>query len=727
MLTEVAVEDLAFEWPADACFMVEGSGLVAQWRGGTYRITGRAAAVVAESLHQVGAQVSRSSRPAWSLVVARLEEIATRRAATDHADPFPSDVVGIDLKKHGVGGDCVVISCLGRVATRLLSQVFDGLPVRPRHLRCGYGWNASLPTVFGELGLAARKCVCLLSGIIVGEVADWFLTREDVSPPAIWAINLPEALYVLRPGLRSSNALPRLVSRIEACMDDLNVGISLIRANVVGAFVPDGNGGPTPAQITSMLSIAATSRDGLRLWRILPSGATQRLELLSTGLSNDDNEPPVSSSRYRGDRHPEVLLDRRAGILTFDYLFGTLGTAAGEIFVWRAGFANPRHRLGEGDSFDPCRDAFAADPDPSLARLRACMEAIERYGGMHEPERSWIKAPRAALVGPVLEMDPLPGYLSDQLALPGFPYQVFSAERPNVWLRGCSLLSGEATWVLSDVVVWPPIERPACVQATSSGTAAHRTWEAACLAALYELIERDSLVMAWLTRSAAPRISVDRLPDPLPKWVTAFADGGYVVHLLDLTSDLGVPVAMVVAEALRPDLPHLLVNGAASSSLASAAEKALKELAAMIVFQTEIGASADLAVDDCIQPRDHARLYYRASSRARWSFLLGNSAESPRAVDAVLGANDVATELALVAHSAGRLGPVVAVNRTPDLVAAAGFSVVSVVAAGLQPLDFGQHRRLRSARLRQRVFPDAIAMPGATDEHGLNPLPHPFK
>ena len=64
---------------------------------------------------------------------------------------------------------------------------------------------------------------------------------------------------------------------------------------------------------------------------------------------------------------------------------------------------------------------------------------------------------------------------------------------------------------------------------------------------------------------------------------------------------------------------------------------------------------------------------------------------------------------------------------TPESVAGLGVQVVSAIAAGLQPLHLGPDlRRLESKRLGAWPFSSAMRTPGPLDEHGLNPLPHPF-
>lgn len=112
---------------------------------------------------------------------------------------------------------------------------------------------------------------------------------------------------------------------------------------------------------------------------------------------------------------------------------------------------------------------------------------------------------------------------------------------------------------------------------SSLGTAAGLTVTEAVYHSLCELIEHDALSQALLRWFVAGRPEVDvveraALPPPLRALHDeATAAAGASVHLLDVTTDLGVPVYLAVSG------PHLL--GAGASTWGShAAERALSEL-----------------------------------------------------------------------------------------------------------------------------------------------------
>ena len=88
---------------------------------------------------------------------------------------------------------------------------------------------------------------------------------------------------------------------------------------------------------------------------------------------------------------------------------------------------------------------------------------------------------------------------------------------------------------------------PSNWRSDSNGCAAGETPEAARLAALLELIERDATGIWWYGRCRRPGLDPARLGQPaLHAAIEARAQGGQTVHLLDLTHDLRVPVVAAI-------------------------------------------------------------------------------------------------------------------------------------------------------------------------------------
>lgn len=152
-------------------------------------------------------------------------------------------------------------------------------------------------------------------------------------------------------------------------------------------------------------------------------------------------------------------------------------------------------------------------------------------------------------------------------------------EVPLSWMRA-SLADRTPVLVPADAVLIGRREAgdpAASAVADTSGCAAGETPEAACLSALYELIERDATGRWWYGRGPLRPISdADAASGPA---VTQFAARGRHLRLFDITSDLGVPTA--AALATDADGRRLAAGFATRGTLGAASTAAFTELLMM--------------------------------------------------------------------------------------------------------------------------------------------------
>jgi ribosomal protein S12 methylthiotransferase accessory factor len=91
--------------------------------------------------------------------------------------------------------------------------------------------------------------------------------------------------------------------------------------------------------------------------------------------------------------------------------------------------------------------------------------------------------------------------------------------------------------------------------ADPNGHAAGYTLEEAILHGLLELIERDSVTLWWYSRSQRPAIDLDSFAEPYVQALRQhYRERHRDLWVLDLTSDLGIPVFAAVAR--RTDQPE---------------------------------------------------------------------------------------------------------------------------------------------------------------------------
>jgi len=129
--------------------------------------------------------------------------------------------------------------------------------------------------------------------------------------------------------------------------------------------------------------------------------------------------------------------------------------------------------------------------------------------------------------------------------------------------------------------LWYPSTGAKIYPADSNGCGAGQDWESAALSALLELIERDSLAIWWENRVVRPQWDVDVLHSPqLSECREGLERVGRQLKLLDLTTDIGVPVCAAVGA--RWDGAEPFFATAAGATPVEAACGAAGELASLV-------------------------------------------------------------------------------------------------------------------------------------------------
>lgn len=384
-------------------------------------------------------------------------------------------------------------------------------------------------------------------------------------------------------------------------------------------------------------------------------------------------------------------------------------------FSWAilSAFSESRHR-----GWQP-RHGFGKGVTKVEAALSAVGEAIERYSACQWPA-AVHRAPLAALEGDVLDPRDLALYADEQYARPGFPYARFDSERAIDWVRGRWLDDGSPVWVpaLAAYLHYPARPAETFCGVTSNGLAAGGSAANAELRATLELLERDSLMLAWLSRSPPRPLSVDHsLDDAAAEALRQLKR--YAPELEFYLLDCEVPVSVVACLSVGDGerWPGVAVGLGADLSPTAAVRKAILEQAqvglslrrAMRVGNVEVPGSAK----EIRSELDHMNYYVpaeRADALAFWRTSVREPVELRSLAEPE--ANSLSTLRSLLQESALRIA--LADVTAPD-VAESPFRVARALAPGVQQIHFGfGEAQLGNPRLRARAV------------GGLNPDPHPL-
>lgn len=228
--------------------------------------------------------------------------------------------------------------------------------------------------------------------------------------------------------------------------------------------------------------------------------------------------------------------------------------AEGVAHVYTASHAHHTGPVSVRAVRDEARDHSGGKGRTELdARVSALCESLERWSCVHRGTEPVRRSSLSELDGRRVAPNQLMLFSDRQFEARevwnarqngGFQQVPHPYEDQSIdWVQARSLVNGEAVWVPAAHVFFgyggPGGE---CVAGDSNGLAGGNTVEEAVLQGFLELVERDAVALWWYTRARRPGGALP-LADPwFAKVEQCYGALGRTVWLLDLTTDLEVPV-----------------------------------------------------------------------------------------------------------------------------------------------------------------------------------------
>lgn len=371
--------------------------------------------------------------------------------------------------------------------------------------------------------------------------------------------------------------------------------------------------------------------------------------------------------------------------------------------------------------------ASGTSTEPDKAMLLALAEGLERYSAcMASPEQLvWSTADE--LGESALDLDTIPKCSLREFNQRNCPLRAPSKQEPIRWVRGLSLMTGCVKWIPATLVYLrldspTPAERIAL--SITTGCAAHVSYQAAVLAGLCEVIERDLLSVLWLQRLPLDQLEFPDSDSAIPIVSNCSNMRATHLHVFDGTTDLGVPIRYVVRHSPSSVDRRLMVTCSAHPVGRMALEKAITDIAPLDIAlrvpkkvpqdPVEFKDVLDGAIYMASAKREHAFSFLLHSGRRR---IAEYTPEEPSK-----GAAEHLVEV--ISRLTQGIRDVFVVDLTTDEARRCGFRVVRVIVPGLQPLSFNYRARyLDHPRLYE--LPKLMGFTSAT-EADLNPWPQPF-
>ncbi len=171
-----------------------------------------------------------------------------------------------------------------------------------------------------------------------------------------------------------------------------------------------------------------------------------------------------------------------------------------------------------------------------------------------------------------------------------FPEMAWDDDSVFGWVEMENIYTGQPTFVPAQLVYWGYKRRkdePLISESNTSGLGAGYTHEDAFLSAASELLQRHSFFAYWYDKKAPPRINPSsilgssRASNDTKSLVQAVREYGFTMHLLDCTTDKGVP--SVAAVLTKPGMGWFL-GMTTNADVGKAIERALCEALSIYVW-----------------------------------------------------------------------------------------------------------------------------------------------
>jgi len=302
----------------------------------------------------------------------------------------------------------------------------------------------------------------------------------------------------------------------------------------------------------------------------------------------------------------------------------------------------------------------------------------------------------------------------------------FDAHSRVRWVWGYSLTEQRPRLVPASFVYLnyrPGKDEDSVGVSASTGGAAGATREEAILSGLLEVIERDAFTLAWMQRRAGRRIEIDDEEIASRVKTRLWGDRPSVdVKFFDLTTDLGIPVVLLIMRRPTEFGPLACLGAASRLSPRQAVRKAMQEsgqnfplVRNLLIREKDWQPVADFS--NLTTFDYHFLTYVRRPDLVSQAFAFFEACEDrvplsqlrDRSTGRVLG--DIEEAVACLRAAGHEV--IVTDITTPDI-AEIGLSVVRVIVPGLVPLN-GHHLR------------PCLGVRRLADRSGeMNPFPHPF-
>ncbi len=364
------------------------------------------------------------------------------------------------------------------------------------------------------------------------------------------------------------------------------------------------------------------------------------------------------------------------------------------------------------------------------AKCSALVEAIERYCCERRDGENLIRATYKKVQKHAINPREVVLISENQYLQENFPWKRFSEDSPISWASGFNLTTKESVLIPADFVYTGASRDRLCAE-TSNGAAAHTSRVKATLGGIFEVIERDGLMIMWFNRLLMSKISIDSLPLEVLRIVRKVNDLGFDVIIQNITTDIGVPAFCVFIVNRQNEKPALFSGAGCHLNPEIALMKGIRETLRSFAYHLanprEIEELKILSFNELRSTEDHGNLYFAPGMLKHLDFIIESKKYQNLSEIKDLCTKDSLRDLKhCLSIFRKKKMDVIAVDCTTSDVANTGLYVIKVIIPGMQPIGFGMHNQRLGGRRLYHVPKKLGYTKLPTREEDLNMIPHFF-
>lgn len=359
------------------------------------------------------------------------------------------------------------------------------------------------------------------------------------------------------------------------------------------------------------------------------------------------------------------------------------------------------------------------------AFLATIGEAVERYASSFYDPRALTVAKASDLPdGSYIAPERYALFAPEQYARDGFKFAPFTRDVEVHWDVATDLVTGRDVHVPATFLYMPfRADKTPISEQISTGFAVHSDPHRALLSAIFEVVERDAFMIAWMNMLDLPKL---RIEGELKAFVDAIIPGHLDLHLLDMTTDIGLPSVLGILRGRQDFGDFIVVCASTRSDYLSAAKKTVVELCQSVpYFRNLLEQEKDFS--DFANVRtfvDHSLVYIHRKDLLP---VFDKWLETPATISVTAEPEqEPQVQLRQVVRRFADHGyTILAKDKTTADLAEAGFRLVRAVCPGFVHLNgtYG-HYYLGGERLYD--VPRRMGHDVRNTYATLNHLPHPF-